>query len=51
MNSIDDIINTLTRNPSLVDDLSNEEVDFLIRYLQEEITEKEEVLMDMEATN
>ncbi len=51
MNSIDDIINTLTRNPSLVDDLSNEEVDFLIRYLQEEITEKEKVLMDMEATN
>lgn len=43
-NEIDDLINTLTEQPELVDNLTEEQVDYLTNYLGEKIKEKEEIL-------
>ena len=49
MQNMDDIISLLTNEPSLINDLSNNEVDFLIEYLKDEIQKKEKVLKEIEA--
>lgn len=49
MRSMDDIISLLTNEPSLINDLSNNEIDFLIEYLKDEIQKKEKVLKEIEA--
>ncbi len=49
MQSMDDIISLLTNEPSLINDLSNNEIDFLIEYLKDEIQKKEKVLKEIEA--
>ena len=51
MENIEDIIEVLTNDPSLVDDLPNNEVDFLIDYLQDEIKNKEQIIRELEETN
>ena len=49
MQNMDDIISLLTNEPALINDLSNNEVDFLIEYLKDEIQKKEKVLKEIEA--
>ena len=49
MQNMDDIISLLTNEPTLINDLSNNEVDFLIEYLKDEIQKKEKVLKEIEA--
>ena len=49
MQNMDDIISLLTNEPSLINDLSNNEVDFLIEYLKEKKKKKEKVLKEIEA--
>ena len=45
---IDDLINTLTEQPELVDNLNEEQIDYLTNYLGEKIKEKEEFLKSKE---
>ena len=47
-NETDDLINTLTEQPELVDNLNEEQIDYLTNYLGEKIKEKEEFLKSKE---
>ena len=47
-NEIDDLINNLTEQPELVDNLNEEQIDYLTNYLGEKIKEKEEFLKSKE---
>ena len=47
-NEIDDLINTFTEQPELVDNLTDEQVEYLTKYLEAKIKEKEEFLKSKE---
>ena len=48
LNNIDEMIYILASNPDYVDKLSDDQVDYLIDYLQKEIKKQEEVLENLE---
>ena len=47
-NELDDLINTFTEQPELVDNLTDEQVEYLTKYLEAKIKEKEEFLKSKE---
>ena len=51
LNNLDECINILTDDQSLVDELPEEAVDTLIDYLQKEIARKETLLKQLQETN
>lgn len=50
-NNIDSYIQLLTEDLSLIDSLSDDVVEFLIKYLEVEITKKEKMLEELKKNN
>ena len=51
LDNIEELVNVLADNPDYVDKLNEEQVDYLINYLEKEIEKEEKILDELKNSN